>query len=123
MFQLFRSEIFRKHLCGSRIQTLLLRNRISSTSTHYCDNNKNKKSKANPAIITKIKNLLKREPKKATKIYAEMSLSSKLFDDASISDTLNILIENGITIQTIMQNPWLFNTCKYALQLFISFDV
>lgn len=110
MFQLCQHTPWRTLLLGgSRIPRLFARN-ISFAPKFFCFDENEKK---NPLTITKIQNLFKCEHEQARSVFEMMNIKSQWKKGALLIDTLKVLINSGVTIESILENPRLFAISKY----------
>lgn len=110
MFQIYQHAPCRALLLGgSKIPTLFARN-ISFAPRFFCFDDKEKK---NPLTITKIQNLLKCEQQQARNFFETINIESQWRKGALLIDKLKVLINSGVTMESIMENPQLFAISKY----------
>lgn len=113
MLQIFRIEICRRLALGSKDPIFVPLGFLLALRRYYCAEDSDRKLVANPTLITKIQRSLECTPDEATKIDGGIDHTSKLIGNASIKRTLRILSENGVTVESIMENLWLFGIRKY----------
>lgn len=107
--------VCRKLLCVPRV-SILFETSLLPALRNYCVDDYDNKRPINSAIVTKIQNQLNCEVKVARKLYNQISHESKLLTNTTINTKLKILIDNGVTVDSMLENTWLFAICKYTRQ-------
>lgn len=101
----------RRLMCECSAPTL--HGSISAYALRYCSSENTTKAKwSNATAVKIIQDQLKCGPEEAIRFRNAIQNGTKSIGDVLIINRLKILIDDGITVDSIMKNPWLLGKSK-----------